>query len=153
MSDLINNIAAVVEPQSPLEVERDNARRKATELQDQLNTANLTISTMRSDWEKLNEFMNAHADHERWCSEYDEKLDYWNSSFSLLKLVSRIKTFDVDVRVVATYRTTVSVRAVSSDAAIDIVNEKDTSDVMINERWSDPYDVEFECVDVQESDD
>ena len=153
MSDVLNGTPAPVEPDSPLQVERDNALRRLDTAQVELDRARNQMVSMRRDWSKLNALMNEHANSENWCDEYDEKLEYWNDSFSTLKLEGRLKDFDIDVKLVATYRTTVTIKASSRDKAIDIFNDSyDTSDVMRNQDWDDPYDTDFEAIDVRASD-
>lgn len=46
-------------------------------------------AAMEADWRRLNEFLNHTAKVHRWCSEYEERIDYYNGHFTALKLTGR----------------------------------------------------------------
>ena len=44
---------------------------------------------MLHDWHRLNEFLNRTAEQRGWCSEYEERIDSYNSTFRVLRLEHR----------------------------------------------------------------
>jgi len=47
------------------------------------------IADMEHDWKTLNGFFNKTAQTRDWCSEYEERLQNYNQSFKVLRMVGR----------------------------------------------------------------
>ena len=107
------------------------------------------IVKLRSDWNKLNVFLNEYADKQGMCPDYERQLDDWNGSFDLLKLEGRKRTYRARVRIQTTHYVDVDVQASSEDAAIDEINDMYASDIMNeNGDWSDYSDIDHDVQNV-----
>ncbi|MBX3327837.1 MAG: hypothetical protein KF682_18240, partial [Nitrospira sp.] len=80
------------------------------------------IALLRSDFQKLNTFLNEYAEQERYCGEYEDKLEEWNSELSSeSNLVGRKQLRSVRVRMTKTWDCWVEVEATSDRDARDKV--------------------------------
>ena len=115
-----------------------------------LDTALATIATMKADWAQLNKLMVTEADDRDWCSEYDEKVDSWNNSLTLLQLTSRIKTFTVSLTIKLDFEQQVEVKAISSDHARDKIDDWSLYDLLSGINLHDYNDSDRDITGVKE---
>jgi hypothetical protein len=89
-----------------------------------------------TDWNILRDRLTEEANDRDWCAEYDTIINELNGCFTVFELLKRVKSYDVNVTLTATYYTTVSVEASSEDDAREQVDNMDTDDISNNSGMS-----------------
>lgn len=108
------------------------------------------VNEYSADVTRLNEFMNAKADEESWCSSYDAEIEGWNSSFTQIELTGRRKEFTVELDVTLRYTHYYTVEATSEDAAREEIQQMSEYDLLDNLDYGDTYDtnIDIESIEV-----
>lgn len=67
------------------------ARTPDTLCDDETSQADLRalVNCMQRDWATLNALLNATSSHYHWCSEWEGRIDMYNTKFEVLKLTGR----------------------------------------------------------------
>lgn len=99
---------------------------------------------MQSDWDELNSELNEYADENSFCEKYEQRINEWNDQFSVMKLVGRKKTYEVELSVTARYSVTVEVEATSEEEASEAAGELDWDDVMGPCDMDSPDDLDWD---------
>ena len=103
---------------------------------------------MQADWEMLNRLLNEEAPNRDWCNVYDECVDSWTERFALLSLEPRVRDYEVEVEITATWTVRVPVSGMADeDAAMEYVSENYTSAECLSaagDSWSTPDDTNME---------
>lgn len=147
LTDRDNDWTAVLDESGAPVVESDFTLRMLARLRNTQESYERTVednNKLRLDWSKLNEFINGYANETNMCSDYERRLDDWNEDFALLKLEGRKRTFEISVRVDASYYVTVPVEATNEDAAHDAISDMSSYDVMEHASWNYPDSVDHE---------
>lgn len=106
--------------------------------------------TYRADFDRLNVFLNEYANDKRMCSDYESTLEEWNNSFSLLKLVGRLRDYRVQVSVTVCYSGVITVEALNETEAQREVRAWDSSEVLSEIEQQDSYpSVDFDTNGVE----
>lgn len=82
MKDVVGVIDTVRTPEGLLELDVEA-------LQGQVDIMKEQCEALRRDWVRLNEYFNKTARAYQWCSDYEERLHQYNSTFEIMKLVGR----------------------------------------------------------------
>jgi hypothetical protein len=110
-----------------------NEATLAGKLADYYMTANdhrRAAQRSQADFETVNEFMNALADHTSWCGEYEQHMETLNGKLSTFQFVGRETEHEVDVTLTLTFTGRVTVNAHSeSDAVETVQGSYDASDI------------------------
>lgn len=147
LTDRDNDWAAVLDESGAPVVESDFTVRMLARLRNTQQSYESMVednNKLRLDWSKLNEFINGYANETNMCSDYERRLEAWNEEFALLELEGRKRTFEISVRVDASYYVTVPVEATNEDAAHDAISDMSSYDVMEHGSWSSPDSLDHE---------
>lgn len=95
-----------------------------------LEAAESRYEQAQKDWTKLNEFLNEYAEENDMCSQYEDRLNTWNTDFTRFKLEGRYQDYSVCTKVTVTYYVNVNVSAKNTSDAIDEADGIDSSTIM-----------------------
>lgn len=88
------------------------------------------VNILRADWVVVSERIQQEAVDRDWCREYDNIVDEVNGTTTELKLIERLRDYEVSTSVTLTYSFNITVEARDEDEATDKVNDMDTDDIM-----------------------